>query len=132
VRAMVTQSAEAPRTAERTPLYTQVEQALAKVQDPCAVALRTDWSLVDLGLLVDVYVGERGDLVVEMVLTDPLCPYYDRIERSVQDAVSAATGYPEVTMEISGDVAWEPNRLQKQDARRRSLPLLPIRFREHS
>jgi metal-sulfur cluster biosynthetic enzyme len=117
-------------TAPRTALYLQVEEALRKVQDPCAVALRTDWSLVDLGLLVDVYEGERGDLVVEMVLTDPLCPYYDRIEHSVQEAVSSATGYADVTMEISGDLAWDPDRLQKQDPSRRSLPLLPVRFRD--
>jgi metal-sulfur cluster biosynthetic enzyme len=126
---MSAHQAERTRPAPRTELYRAVEEALRQVQDPCAVALRTDWSLVDLGLLVDVYEGAEGDVVVELVLTDPLCPYYDRIEQMVVEAVSQRTGHSRVTMEISGEVAWDPSRLRADRPGVVSLPLLPARFR---
>lgn len=94
-----------------------VKSALREVQDPCAVALRTDWSLVDLGLLVDIRVDDNGALVVELALTDPLCPFFERIEEMVVGAVAARTGYQDVTVDISGDVAWDPSRLQKSSGR---------------
>lgn len=95
-------------------LHEQVTAALRDVQDPCAVALKTDWSLVDLGLLVDAFEGDDGELVVELTLTDPLCPFLELIDELVVAAVSARTGYDKVTVDISADVAWDPSRMRKR------------------
>jgi metal-sulfur cluster biosynthetic enzyme len=94
-------------------LLEQVEAALRQVQDPCATALRADWSLVDLGLLVNAFESDDGELVVELTLTDPLCPFFEKIELMVSEAVTAHTGYERVLVDISSEVAWDPSRLQK-------------------
>lgn len=95
-------------------LRAQVTAALRDVQDPCSIALKTDWSLVDLGLLVDAFEGADGELVVELTLTDPLCPFLELIDEMVVAAVSARTGYGKVTVDISSEVAWDPSRMRKR------------------
>lgn len=93
-------------------LRADVEAALRGVRDPCAMAMKADWSLVDLGLLVDAY-DKDGELVVELTLTDPLCPFLELIDEMVVRAVSEHTGYERVSLDISADVAWDPSRLQR-------------------
>lgn len=89
-----------------------VTSALKKVEDPCSVALNAGVSVHDLGLLVDTYVKDGG-LVVELTLTDPLCPLFETLEAMVVDAVSKETGFESVTVDISSNVAWSPDRLNK-------------------
>jgi len=53
------------------------------------------------------------ELVVELPLTDPLCPFFDTISGQVVASVSAGTGHQRVTVDISGAVAWDPTRLRR-------------------
>jgi metal-sulfur cluster biosynthetic enzyme len=89
-----------------------VASALARVEDPCSVALAAGWSVHDLGLLVDAQVRD-DELVVELTLTDPLCPFFDVLDDLVRTAVSEETGHRNVRVEISEDVAWDPSRQQR-------------------
>lgn len=90
-----------------------VERALARIEDPCSESLKAGWSVFDLGLLVDVVATEGGGLVVELTLTDPMCPFFEMLEERVCAAVSEVTGNTDVTVHVSSQVAWDPSRARK-------------------
>lgn len=94
-------------------LTRQVEQALGRIEDPCSESLKAGWSVLDLGLLVDVTRTDGGGLAVELTLTDPMCPFFELLEERVRDSVREVTGVDDVTVDISHDVAWDPRRLRR-------------------
>jgi metal-sulfur cluster biosynthetic enzyme len=93
--------------------HTRVEAALKTIEDPCSESLKAGWSVFDLGLLVDTTIAPDGDLVVELTLTDPMCPFFEMLEQRVCEAVSSATGRPRVSVHVSSRVAWDPGRARK-------------------
>lgn len=103
-------SAEQQGNAE---LHALVEAALRTIEDPCSESLKAGWSVLDLGLLVDAEIGPDGDVVVELTLTDPMCPFFEMLERRVCEAVSNATGRRRVSVHVSSRVAWGPGRAKR-------------------
>jgi len=96
-----------------TDLQHTVERALRRIEDPCSESLKADWSVFDLGLLVAVEAAADGGLVVELTLTDPMCPFFEMLEERVCAAVSEATGNTNVAVQVSAQVAWDPSRARK-------------------
>ncbi|HSK97676.1 MAG TPA: iron-sulfur cluster assembly protein [Euzebyales bacterium] len=94
-------------------LQQQVERALASIEDPCSESLKAGWSVFDLGLLVDVETDGDDGLVVELTLTDPMCPFFELLEERVCAAVTARTGAPRVAVRVSSAVAWDPGRARR-------------------
>ena len=91
-------------------LRARVEAALRTIEDPCSESLKAGWSVFDLGLLVDAEIAPDGDVVVELTLTDPMCPFFEMLEQRVCEAVSNATGRRRVSVHVSSRVAWDPGR----------------------
>jgi metal-sulfur cluster biosynthetic enzyme len=91
---------------------TAVETALQRIEDPCSVSMKAGWSVFDLGLLERVQVA-GDEIVVEIVLTDPFCPYFDNLEEIIVTAVAAETGSDRVRVEVSGEAGWHPGRAKK-------------------
>jgi metal-sulfur cluster biosynthetic enzyme len=94
-------------------LHARVEAALKTIEDPCSQSLKAGWSVFDLGLLVDTTIAPDGDLVVELTLTDPMCPFFEMLEQRVCEAVSSATGRRGVSVHVSSRVAWDPGRAKR-------------------
>ena len=91
----------------------EVLEALRGVEDPEA-----GMSIVDLGLVYGVEVGEKG-VHVRMTMTSPACPVAPFIvEESVAAIRAAAPGVPDVDVELVWDPPWTPERMS-EDARRR-------------
>lgn len=80
-----------------------VWQALGKVMDP-----EVPFSVVDLGLVYGVEVGEGGDVRVFLTLTTRGCPLVQRISAEAEAAIKEATGARSVTVQVVWDPPWNP------------------------
>lgn len=88
----------------------RVRAALGEVVDPCSCMASTPVSIVDLGLVGAVDIGETV-VDVTLVLTDPMCMYFidmaDEIRRRVGEA-----GWPgEVRVHYDTEHEWDATRI---------------------
>jgi metal-sulfur cluster biosynthetic enzyme len=90
-----------------------VERALRRIEDPCSISMKAGWSVFDLGLLERVHVANGDEIVVEIVLTDPFCPFFEKLDEIIVTAVREETGSDRVRVEVSGDAGWHPGRAKK-------------------
>ena len=88
-----------------------VEAALKTVHDP-----EIPVNIYDLGLIYDVDRKDGGDVYITMSLTAPGCPVAGEMPGQVAEAVAAAEGVVEVTVELVWDTAWTPDRM-REDAK---------------
>jgi len=93
-------------------LHAAVERALQRIEDPCSISMNAGWSVFDLGLLERVQVSDE-EVVVEIVLTDPFCPFFDKLDEIIVTAVTEEIGAQNVRVEVSGDAGWHPGRARK-------------------
>ena len=87
---------------------TAVEAALKSVHDP-----EIPVNIHDLGLIYDVDRQQNGDVYITMSLTAPGCPVAGEMPGQVAEAVAAAEGVGEVTVELVWDPAWTPERMSE-------------------
>lgn len=83
-----------------------VQKALRQVKDP-----ELNLSIVDLGLVYDVAVGEEGDVDIKMTLTSPGCPSGPEIVGDAQRVVKLLDGVKDVDVEIVWEPFWTPERI---------------------
>ena len=85
-----------------------VEAALKSVHDP-----EIPVNIYDLGLIYSVDRKPDGDVAITMSLTAPGCPVAGEMPGQVAEAVAAAEGVGEVTVELVWDPAWTPDRMSE-------------------
>jgi metal-sulfur cluster biosynthetic enzyme len=83
-----------------------VRKVLRQVKDP-----ELNLSIIDLGLVYDVAVGEGGDVDIKMSLTSPGCPSGPEIVGDAERAVKALDGVKDVEVEIVWEPYWTPERI---------------------
>lgn len=92
------------------PSVEQVIEVLKSCYDP-----EIPINIVDLGLIYDVKVSEKGDVHVKMTLTAPGCPiaYYliEQVKNSIKNGVE---GVRDVDVELVFDPPWTPNRMSDE------------------
>jgi metal-sulfur cluster biosynthetic enzyme len=86
-------------------------EALGTVQDPCSVFNRTNLSLIELGMIDEVSVGEGGRVHIRLFLDDPTCIFFFEIHRMLQEAVSKVDGVEHIDVEIKADEIWTEERM---------------------
>ena len=86
----------------------ELEAALRTVHDP-----EIPVNIYDLGLIYDVDRKDGGDVYITMSLTAPGCPVAGEMPGQVAEAVAAAEGVGEVTVELVWDPAWTPDRMSE-------------------
>lgn len=84
----------------------QVFDALRPVQDP-----ELGHSIVDLGLIYDAAVSEHGMCTVSYTLTSPSCPLADVFAKNVRDALATVPGITKVTLALTFDPPWGPEKI---------------------
>jgi metal-sulfur cluster biosynthetic enzyme len=87
-----------------------VTQALRTVFDP-----ELGMSVVELGLVYGIEI-ENGEVCVTMTLTAPGCPIHDVMPEWVREAVSKLPGVERVTVTLTFDPPWSPDRIQRFQA----------------
>jgi metal-sulfur cluster biosynthetic enzyme len=95
--------------------------ALRGVIDPCC--RERGISVVDMGLIDGVQVGEDGRAHVEIVLTSGWCPFQVDLLDEIGAAVRSVPEVRDAEVSITLDRAWSPARMDP--AARASLRLLP-------
>jgi metal-sulfur cluster biosynthetic enzyme len=83
-----------------------VRKVLRQVKDP-----ELNLSIVDLGLVYDVDVGEEGDVDIKMTLTSPGCPSGAEIVGDATRVVQQLDGVKHVDVEIVWEPYWTPERI---------------------
>jgi len=86
--------------------------ALKDVRDPEIPTI----SLVDLGVITDVWVDESHVAHVRMTPTFVGCPAMDYMRRDVE-ARLADMGFTDVDVQINFDVQWNTNRITEEGRR---------------
>jgi len=83
-----------------------VMEALRPVQDP---EIRI--GIVDLGLVYDAEVNEKGEVKVKMTLTTPACPYGEMLLGMAHQSVEKVEGITKVEIVLVWDPPWDPKEM---------------------
>src|SRR6204780_360763 len=83
--------------------------ALKTVYDP-----EIPVDIYELGLIYKVDVADNKDVAVDMTLTAPNCPVAGEMPRMVQEALEGVDGIGKVTVAMTFDPPWTPERMSEE------------------
>ena len=83
--------------------------ALKTVYDP-----EIPVDIYELGLIYKVDVADNKDVTVDMTLTAPGCPVAGEMPNMVRDALLTVPGIGEVTVNMTFDPPWTPERMSEE------------------
>jgi FeS assembly SUF system protein len=83
--------------------------ALKTVYDP-----EIPVDIYELGLIYKVDVADNKDVTVDMTLTAPGCPVAGEMPGMVKDALLTVPGIGEVTVNMTFDPPWTPDRMSEE------------------
>src|SRR6476661_7544564 len=83
--------------------------ALKTVYDP-----EIPVDIYELGLIYKVDVADNKDVTVDMTLTAPGCPVAGEMPNMVRDALLTVPGIGKVTVEMTFDPPWTPDRMSEE------------------
>ena len=104
-----------------TPCPDQLMDALRDVYDPCCADRGI--SIVDMGVVEDVRVGESGDVEVDLVLTTGWCPFVLTMTDAIPRRLGSVDGVRDVEVKVVWDPTWTRDRLSESAAAKLTLPL---------
>jgi len=87
----------------------QLIVALKTVYDP-----EIPVDIYELGLIYKVDVADNKDVTVDMTLTAPGCPVAGEMPNMVRDALLSVPGIGEVTVNMTFDPPWTPDRMSEE------------------
>lgn len=96
-----------------------VTSALSNIADP-----ELDINIVDLGLVYNIDVDTRNNVIVVLVLTSPGCPWAGTIVKDVKETLLSIEGIESVKVQIDLRTRWNPDMMTETGKR-----LLEERFR---
>jgi len=70
--------------------------------------------IYELGLIYKVDVADNKDVMVDMTLTAPGCPVAGEMPVMVKDALLGIDGIGEVTVNMTFDPPWTPERMSEE------------------
>jgi metal-sulfur cluster biosynthetic enzyme len=91
------------------PTKAQIIAVLKSVPDP-----ELQISVWDLGLIYDVKVGKKGDVVIVMTLTSQGCPLFSMMEEPIKRKVKKLKGVKSVTIHLTFDPPWDTEKMSKK------------------
>jgi metal-sulfur cluster biosynthetic enzyme len=107
------------------PAGTRVRQLLAGVVDPCSTASVLPMSIVELGLVRDVALGD-GVLTVYLRLTSPSCMMVAYIAKEVVARLNGLSGVAEVRVAADEGLDWDPSMMDQHVAAERARRLVRL------
>jgi FeS assembly SUF system protein len=101
---------ETKLTPEELEVFTEkLVTALKTVYDP-----EIPVDIYELGLIYKVDVADNYDTTVDMTLTAPGCPVAGEMPGMVQDALEKIDGIGKVTVNMTFDPPWTPERMSEE------------------
>lgn len=98
---------------ERMRIESDIRAALRQVIDP-----ELGHNIVDLGMVYDIDVGSEGLVAILMTTTARFCPASAFLQDAVATATSAVKGVRGVTVELTYDPPWTPDRMASEIVQR--------------
>ena len=95
-------------------------EELERLTDALIGALKTVYDpeipvdIYELGLIYRVDVSDDRDVVIDMTLTAPGCPVAGEMPGMVQQALETVEGIGKVTVEMTFDPPWTPERMSEE------------------
>lgn len=71
-------------------------------------------NIYDLGLIYNVDIDDKGNLVIDMTLTAPNCPAVDFIIEDVRMKTSSVEGVNSVDINIVFEPAWDKDMMSEE------------------
>tara|TARA_Y100000592_G_scaffold42795_1_gene68074 strand:+ start:49 stop:357 length:309 start_codon:yes stop_codon:yes gene_type:complete len=93
-----------------TDLKQSVVEALRCVYDPEMPSV----NILDLGLIYELDVTEKGDVKIVHTLTSAVCPYADEICKSIEDAVKGVVGVNKVNRKLVFTPPFDINMIPEE------------------
>jgi FeS assembly SUF system protein len=104
------QAASATLPPEELEAFTvKLVAALKTVYDP-----EIPVDIYELGLIYKVDVAENKNVAVDMTLTAPGCPVAGEMPGMVKDALDGVEGIGEVTVNMTFDPPWTPDKMSDE------------------
>ena len=95
--------------AELAALTDKLVEKLKTVFDP-----EIPVDIYELGLIYKVDVSDQKDVVIDMTLTAPGCPFAGEMPDWVRDAVLGVPGVKSCTVDLVFDPPWDPSRMSDE------------------
>ena len=96
------------------------KQELDEFTNKLVIALKTVYDpeipvdIYELGLIYKVDVSDTKDVAVDMTLTAPNCPVAGEMPGNVKAALETVEGIGEVTVNMTFDPPWTPERMSEE------------------
>jgi FeS assembly SUF system protein len=96
------------------------QQELDDFTSKLVIALKTVYDpeipvdIYELGLIYKVDVSDKKDVAVDMTLTAPNCPVAGEMPGNVKAALELVEGIGEVTVNMTFDPPWTPERMSEE------------------
>ena len=71
-------------------------------------------SIVDLGLVYDAKIDNKGNVEVLMTLTTMGCPLFDSIADPVRSELKKLKGVKDVNVELTFEPPWSPDKMSEE------------------
>ena len=71
-------------------------------------------SIVDLGLVYDAKIDDKGNVEVLMTLTTMGCPLFDLIADPVRSELKKLKGVKDVNVELTFEPPWSPEKMSEE------------------
>lgn len=94
------------------PTKQEIMDTLINIKDP---EIRI--GIVDLGLIYDVDVNDKGAVKVKMTLTTPACPYGEMLVSQVHKEVGAMACVTNMEVVLVWDPPWNPETMASDYAK---------------
>jgi metal-sulfur cluster biosynthetic enzyme len=117
-------------------LHDRVMRGLEEVIDPCSVTAGAPLSVVDMGLVNELSVGEEGVVRVSMRATSAMCTMIAGIMKIAEDRLARVEGVTRVEIKLCSGAIWteadmtERGRRILQARRERSRAEVTVRPHE--
>ena len=119
---MTTETTEQPQAATEAPAKVSsiAPDDLARISDDVIAALKTVYDpeipadIFELGLIYKIDVEDDRMVKIMMTLTAPGCPVAGEMPGWVENAVGAVEGVSGVTVEMTFDPPWTPDRMSEE------------------
>jgi len=95
-------------------MYSKEEllEIVRPVEDP-----EIGYSIVDMGLIYELFQDEEGRVHVKMTLTTPMCPIGPSIGENVKKTLLADPHIPEVDFEWTFSPPWDPKTMANDEVK---------------
>jgi len=92
-----------------------IRQALTTCLDP-----ELGLDIVSLGLIYGITI-QSNKIIIIMTLTTPGCPLMPYFKEIITTAVQTATGFNDISVEVTFDPPWSPEKMTSQAKKQISL-----------